>query len=156
MRHPHDGAAYLKEKRFAQPIIDMALQHHGSTPVSYFYCMAKAQDPNTDIRDYRHTGGRPKTVEAALVMLADGCEAAARAGGGDYRKVLRKIVMDRLEDGQLDRVSLSFKQLDTIMDAFASVFRGAYHGRIQYPGDAVPEERPLAEDIEKNDQSDSN
>ena len=43
------------------------------------------------------------------------------------------------------------------MDAFASgIPGGAYHGRIQYPGDAVPEERPLAEDFEKNDQSDSN
>ena len=31
-RHPHDGAALLKEQGFAQPIIDMALQHHGSTP----------------------------------------------------------------------------------------------------------------------------
>ena len=89
MRHPHDGAAYLKEKRFAQPIIDMALQHHGSTAGQLFFIgMAKAQDPNTDIRDYRHTGGAPQNGRGGACHACGRLRGGpARAGGGDYRKV---------------------------------------------------------------------
>ena len=134
IRHTHDSVAFLKEQGFAQPIIDIALQHHGSTPVNYFYHKAKGQDPNTDVRDYRHTGGRPTSVEAAIVMLADCCEAATRAGGADYQRIMRKIVRERVDDNQFDRVQLTFAQLDTIVESFASVLRGAYHGRVQYPG----------------------
>ena len=132
-RHPHDGAAYILEQGMARPIADIALQHHGSSVMAYFYYKAKEQDGQADIRDYRHTGGRPRTVEAALVMLADSCEAATRATGGDYKATMRKIVRERLDDGQLDLVRLTLKDLDVIVEAFESVLKGAYHGRIQYP-----------------------
>lgn len=137
-RHPHDGAAYILEQGMARPIADIALQHHGSSVISYFYYKAKEQDGQADIRDFRHTGGRPRTVEAALVMLADSCEAATRATGGDYKATMRKIVRDRLDDGQLDLVRLTLRDLDVIVEAFESVLKGAYHGRIQYPDGKKP------------------
>ena len=133
IRHTHDGAHFLKEHGFAQPIIDIALQHHGNSPVYYFYQKEKERNPEVDVGDFRHTGGRPRTVEAAIVMLADCCEAATRACEEDYQKVMRCIVDQRLEDGQLDRVPITLAQLDAVLETFASVLRGAYHGRIQYP-----------------------
>ena len=71
-------------------------------------------------------------------MLADSCEAATRATGGDYKATMRKIVRDRLDDGQLDLVRLTLRDLDVIVEAFESVLKGAYHGRIQYPDGKKP------------------
>jgi hypothetical protein len=133
LRHPRDSAATLRDHGVAKPVIDIALQHHGSTTVGYFYQKAKEADPNTDKSEYRYSCGRPETPEAAIVMLADSCEAATRANGGDYEKTLASIIRERMEDGQLDHVSLTFSQLDDISNAFACVLRGAYHGRVQYP-----------------------
>ena len=152
MRHPSESASLLKEQGTAQPIIDIALQHHGSSTVGYFYFKAKEQDPNADIRDFRYTGGKPGTTEAAIVMLADCCEAATRACNGDFDETMKKIFLDRVEDGQLDRAPLTFAQLDNIREAFLSVLRGAYHGRIQYQDNAEPAEK----DEEKANEGNSN
>ncbi len=154
MRHPHDSAILLKEQGIAQPIIDIALQHHGSSTVGFFYSKAKEQDSNADIRDFRHTGGKPNTAEAAIVMLADCCEAATRASGGEYDEMMRKIFLNRLEDGQLDKAPLTFAQLDTIRESFLSVLRGAYHGRIQYQDNT--DEKAVRDGEKADEQGNSN
>jgi putative nucleotidyltransferase with HDIG domain len=139
LRHPHDGAAYLREQGIAQPIIDIALEHHGDTPVGYFLNAAKERGESVDAREFCYTGGKPTSAEAAIVMLADCCEAATRAcaPNGDYRAVMNKIVRKRMEDGQFDRVDMTFAELGTVVDTFESVLRGAYHSRVQYPDGAV-------------------
>ena len=84
-------------------------------------------------------------------MLADCCEAATRAGGDDYTKIMRGIVRERVDDDQFDRVQLTFAQLDTIVETFASVLRGAYHGRVQYPSGikkAEAKEKPEGSDTD--------
>ncbi|MBQ9989070.1 MAG: HDIG domain-containing protein [Clostridia bacterium] len=157
-RHPHDSARLLMEQGMARPIIDIALQHQGNLCVSFFYQKAKEMGLNPDIHDYQYTGGRPRTVEAAIVMMADSCEAATRAAGGDDRTVISKIINTRLAEGQFDLVDLTFKDLDTIVEAFCSILRGAYHNRIKYPETKEnPNIQPDAKQIEQgetNEQAD--
>ena len=132
-RHPHDGARMLTEAGIPKPVVDIALQHHGTGVILYFYNEALKQNPDADIEHFRHTGGLPRSAEAAIIMLADSVEAAVRSDPTDYQEKIRKIIKSRLEDGQLDRAPLSLADLSKIGDAFESVLYGAYHNRVKYP-----------------------
>ncbi len=133
--HTTDGERMILEAGIAPEIARIALQHHGTTLMYYFYNKARENDPDIDPGLFRHNGGKPTTREAALIMLADATEAATRAGGaaGDYKRTMEKIIQQRYDDGQLDLVDLTFQDLNTIARAFESVLRGMYHHRIQYP-----------------------
>ena len=74
-------------------------------------------------------------------MLADGCEASVRAmrqkghlSHDQIEQQVRKIINDRLQQGQLDNCDLTLKELDTIARVFVKVLSGVHHARIDYPG----------------------
>ncbi|MFR5785692.1 MAG: HDIG domain-containing metalloprotein [Christensenellales bacterium] len=79
--HTRDGVELARKHRLPEPIIDMIRQHHGDTPVMYFYAKAVKMlgEENVDIRDFRYDGPKPQTAEAAILMLSDTVEAAVRA-----------------------------------------------------------------------------
>ena len=82
--HIKDGADLARQHRLPQPIIDLIVQHHGTTRVEFFYGRATEQkqtDPNggeVDESNYRYPGPKPQTKEAAVLMLADAVESASR------------------------------------------------------------------------------
>jgi hypothetical protein len=86
---------------------------------------------------YRYTGDKPQSREAALIMLADAAEAAARAlqkpTHNRLEQLVRKIVKERLRDGQLDESSLTLGDLETITKGYAQTLTTMYHTRIEYP-----------------------
>ncbi|OTA40715.1 MAG: hypothetical protein A6D92_14070 [Symbiobacterium thermophilum] len=74
-------------------------------------------------------------------MLADGCEASVRAmrqkghlSHDQIEQQVRRIINDRLQQGQLDNCDLTLKELDTIARVFVKVLSGVHHARIDYPG----------------------
>lgn len=90
--HTRDGVELARKHRLPEPIIDMIRQHHGDTPVMYFYAKAVKMlgEENVDIRDFRYDGPKPQTAEAAILMLSDTVEAAVRSmseptPGEDFR-----------------------------------------------------------------------
>ena len=88
-------------------------------------------------RDYIYPGPLPQTAETAVVMLADGVEAAARVlhepTPEKVRDVVEHIVRQRMEQGQLIDAPLTLRQIETIKDEFTRVLVGMYHNRIDYP-----------------------
>ena len=155
--HPRDGAAMAQKARLPQPVIDIIRQHHGDSPVMYFYDKAQKQFDATDISSFRYEGPRPQTREAATVMLADTIEAATRAmPNPDPDKInalIRKLVRGKLNDGQLDQCPLTFSDIDRICSAFSTVLSGVFHERIEYPdvtipprGEAAPEAAPARQE----------
>lgn len=78
--HPKDGAEILNKHKFPKNIIDIVEQHHGTSLLSYFYMKQKQLNPNQLVPelDFRYPGPKPKSKEAAIVMLADSVEAATR------------------------------------------------------------------------------
>ena len=141
--HTRDGAQMAQKARIPQPVIDIIRQHHGDTPTIYFYDKAKKlYGDSIDISAFRYEGPCPQTREAAVVMLADGIEAATRAmSNPDPEKIdalIRNFVRARLNDGQLDSSDLTFSDLDKICGAFSTVLTGAFHERIEYPTVAIP------------------
>ena len=115
------------------------MQHHGDTPVAYFYHKAtqQADGQTVDIADFRYDGKRPVSKESAIIMLADTVEAAVRSMPDPtpdaIRAFIAKLVKGKLEDGQLDNAPLTLKDITRICDAFSTVLNGVFHERIEYP-----------------------
>ncbi|MCK5811832.1 MAG: HDIG domain-containing protein [Clostridiales bacterium] len=137
--HPKDGYELAKKHKLPHAIRDIILQHHGTTLVQYFYHKA-SQNDDANEKDFRYPGPRPSTKEAAVVLLADSVEASVRSmnktSKGEIEGFIRKLIKEKLDDGQLDLCDLTLRNLDDIADAFTRVFSGYFHSRIQYPDKA--------------------
>ena len=70
-------------------------------------------------------------------MLADTVEAAVRSISDPTRdkisQMIRKLVRGKMEDGQLDECTLTFRDIGRICTAFETVLQGVFHERIEYP-----------------------
>lgn len=153
--HPKDGVALAQKSRMPKPILEIIEQHHGDTPVIYFYdrCIKQNGIENVNIEDFRYPGPRPQTREAAIVMLADTVEAAARAmpdpNMEKMDQLIRKLVRSKMDDGQLDDSPLTMKDLDRICKAFLTVLTGVFHQRVEYPKVEIPHKGGMAETTAK-------
>jgi hypothetical protein len=143
--HVRDGLELAREHRLPAGIQAIIEQHHGTTLVAYFYQRALESDRPELVTeaDFRYECTKPQTKEAALVMLADSVEAAVRAlqkpTPARLEGLTRKIVKERLHDGQLDECDLTFKDLNTIAATFIQVLTGVFHSRIEYPESMITE-----------------
>lgn len=139
--HVKDGVEMGMQHKLGQPIIDGILQHHGTTLISYFYHKALEQrqdgDPEISEDDFRYPGPKPQFKEAALCMLADSIEAAARSldepTPARLQSLVRNIIQKKFTDGQLDECNLTLKEIAKIEKAFIRILLGIYHQRIDYP-----------------------
>ncbi|NTV91258.1 MAG: HDIG domain-containing protein, partial [Clostridiales bacterium] len=137
--HTDDGVEIATEYNLPVPIRDIIGQHHGTTLATYFFFKAQQTDKTESIKqeEYRYQGPRPKTREAAVVMLADSVEAAVRAlndkAEGKMEGLIRKVIKEKLDDSQLDLCDLTLKDLDLMAKAFLRVFSGYFHERDEYP-----------------------
>ncbi|MDW7675421.1 MAG: HDIG domain-containing protein, partial [Bacillota bacterium] len=137
--HVKDGGEMAREHQLPPVIADIVEQHHGTSLMSFFYYKAKEGEKKENISeaDFRYDGPKPQTKEAALVMLGDSVEAAVRAmqnpTPGRVEGLVRKIIKDKLNDGQLDECDLTLRDLEKITQAFLRVLNGIFHSRIEYP-----------------------
>lgn len=137
--HTKDGEELAIKYRIPKIIRDIIVQHHGNTLVAYFYHKARQVEKPEELKEetFRYEGPLPNTREAAVVMLADSVEAAVRAmpekTQGKIEGLVRKIIKDKLDDGQLDRCDLTLKDLSIIADSFMQVLSGVFHERTEYP-----------------------
>ena len=137
--HTRDGVELARKHHLPEPIVDIIRQHHGDTPVMYFYVKAVQMlgEENVDIGDFRYDGPKPQSAEAAILMLSDTVEAAVRSlhepTPQKISDLIRKLVRGKMEDGQLDECTLTFRDIGNICTAFETVLKGVFHERIEYP-----------------------
>ena len=137
--HTKDGVMLAQKEHLPPEIQKIILQHHGVTPVMYFYhkALQLSNGQTVDINEFRYTGPKPDTKEAAIVMLADTIEAAVRSMKSPTPKAIDqfivRLVRGKLEDGQLSDSPLSLRDIDEICEAFSDILKGVYHERIEYP-----------------------
>ena len=140
--HTEDGVKMAQKNRLPQAIIDIIAQHHGNTYPSYFY--KKAIDeaklkglPEPDPNAFRYKSTVPQSKEAAIVMLADTCEAAIKSmKTTDIKEVetlIRKLIKRKIDEDQLVNSGLSFDDIEKIIKAFLNIYSGQFHERITYP-----------------------
>ena len=142
INHVKEGVELAKKLKLPPEIRNIIEQHHGNSLVRYFFQKAKEKyDPEMHTikeESYRYAGPIPKTKEAALVMLSDSVEAAARSIKAPSRTNLKRMINDiinsYLEDGQLDDCDFSLKEFRTMASSFMATLYTLYHPRIEYPG----------------------
>lgn len=138
--HVHDGVQLAHEHKIPKDIIDIIEQHHGETLVKYFYHKAlndENESASINSDDFKYKGPKPKSKEAAIVMMADSVEAAVRSLSEPTKKnieeLVKKIIEGKFNEEQLQDCHLTFKDLETIKRTFVSILMGIFHERIEYP-----------------------
>lgn len=138
LAHVTDGLELATKYGIPTRIHDLIAQHHGTMLVQYFYRKAsEGADQPVDESAFRYIGPRPQSREAAIMMLADGVEAAVRANrdhsSENIATIVDNIFRERIAGGQLDECELTLSDLHKIRAAFLTVLQSIFHPRIEYP-----------------------
>jgi putative nucleotidyltransferase with HDIG domain len=146
--HVTDGVKLAERYRLPPRIREMIPQHHGTRTISFFYQQAAERTTESvDAALFTYPGPRPQTREAAILMLSDSTEAAARASRDHSRdaieRLVERIVRQRLEEGQFDECNLTLRDLTRIKQSFVTLLTGIYHPRIPYPPSSTEPRPPL-------------
>jgi putative nucleotidyltransferase with HDIG domain len=136
--HVDEGLKLARRHRLPRPLADFIPEHQGTLKMGYFLHEARRRDPAIQESAYRYRGPIPRSRETAVLMLADGCEAALRSLPPDTsedqaRAMVRRIVDARWQDGQLSDSGLTLAELELLVRAFVRVWRRMRHRRIPYP-----------------------
>jgi putative nucleotidyltransferase with HDIG domain len=153
INHVKDGDELARRHKLPHRVRDFILEHQGAGLVRVFYHEAQktaAPDP-VDEKDFRYPGPKPSSRETALVMLADSCESAVRAVRPETQagidELVRKIINQKLIEGELSQSPLTLTDLETTRRIFVQSLQGAHHPRIAYP-EAVAAKMPTTGDAE--------
>ncbi len=141
LQHVADGLSLARKHHLPPRIQDFIREHHGTLLTRYQYTRAVQVAGNhpelVDESLYRYPGPRPQSRETALLMLADGCEARARAelpqNEQDLHNLIKQVFDFCLKEGQLDDTRMTLRDLTVAAESFTSTLRGMYHPRIHYP-----------------------
>jgi len=138
--HVKDGIKLLRGFGLPQEIIDFVPQHHGTSLIEHFHNLARreAVESGADVEegDFRYPGPKPQTKEAALMMLADTVEAAAKAmpdpNPTRILALVQRMIAKKMEDGQFDECDMTLRELAQVDKAFTRVLSGMHHTRPVY------------------------
>ncbi len=136
--HVDEGLKFARKNRLPKPIANFIPEHQGTLKMGYFFQKAKEKNPDINEYYFRYKGPIPQSKETAILMLADGCEAALRAmninaSDKEALETISNIIYSRKKDGQLDDSNLSKGEIFLIKRAFLNVWKRIRHRRIQYP-----------------------
>ena len=135
--HVREGLELADAYKLPHALRAFITEHHGTGTISYFLDRARQRDTDLVPGDFIYPGPLPQTKETAVVMLADGIEAAARVlhepTPEKVRVVVEHIVRQRIDQGQLIDAPLTLRQIEVIKEEFIRVLVGMYHNRIDYP-----------------------
>lgn len=145
--HTSDGLELARKYRLPRSISAFITEHHGTSQIGYFYHKACKEygKENVDRERYQHLGPRPQTKETAIVMMADGCEAAVRSirprDAKALEELVRSLIGKMIAAGQLNVAPLTLLETDTIASSFVNTLQGVFHPRIRYPSGETGQER---------------
>lgn len=136
--HAKDGYTLIKNNHLPDFLADVAIQHHGTMPIRYFYAKAlKLTDGELNIEDFSYLGPKPQTKVAAIIMIADAAEAAVRATNSrkpeDAERAIRMVIEERMDLEQFAECDITMGDLTKIRLALVNTLTGVYHHRIKYP-----------------------
>ncbi|HKP86247.1 MAG TPA: HDIG domain-containing protein [Blastocatellia bacterium] len=140
--HVKQGIELARKHKLPPRIIAIIPQHHGTGLMKYFYYKARKAASDSDSKalehEFRYPGPKPQTKEAAIIMIADSVEAAARTVESPtptkLRNMIDTIITRIRDDGQLDECDITLRELRIVAENFVKVLMGIHHHRIAYPG----------------------
>ncbi|MBQ9554949.1 MAG: HDIG domain-containing protein [Muribaculaceae bacterium] len=139
--HVANGLKLAEDAGLPKVIKDLIAQHHGKGTTRYFYYKARELRPEVEVdpAPFTYPGPNPQTKEAAILMMADACEAATKSlsdhSEAAIAAMVGKIIDGQVADGLLREAPISFRDVETIKQLFVERLRTAYHMRVSYPSD---------------------
>ena len=143
--HIKDGVEMARTYQLPGQFVDFIEQHHGTTRVEYFFQMAKqAETKDNEVQEsqFRYSGPRPQTKEAAILMICDMIEAASRNLPDPSHQAINNLAVNlvnqRIQDDQFDECDLSYNDLKVIRESVVEQLSAIYHSRVKYPSENDP------------------
>lgn len=133
--HVRDGMDIAEENKLPNTLRRFIAEHHGTTVQKYFYEKAKALGESVTQEQFRYPGPRPQSRETALVMFADSVEAAVKARNKPFDSIrdltilVRGVIRLKAEEGQLNDVDFTMKEMASIESCFVDILRSMYNSR---------------------------
>ena len=136
--HAREGAKLIKKYKLPEFFADIAVQHHGTLPIKYFYAKAlKMSDGELNVANYSYSGPTPTTKIAAIIMIADASEAAARSLSNrtpeKVASLVSSIVEERMNLEQFIDCNITLHELNIVTQTVINQLAGVYHSRVKYP-----------------------
>ena len=157
--HVTDGIKRAEKANLPEVVKDLIAQHHGKGKTRYFYNMALKQSAtgNVDVTPFTYPGPNPQTKEAAILMMADSCEAAAKSlaepNEVNITNLVEKIIDSQVNEGLFNESPISFKDVGEVKKSLIKRLLTFYHTRVSYPEDVKVKEN---QDTADNDELDTN
>ena len=139
IEHVPNGLKLAEEADLPKVIKELIAQHHGKGVTRYFYYKAREARPDEEVdpAPFTYPGPNPQTKEAAILMMADACEAATKSLSDHSEEAIgamvNKIIDGQIADGLLRETPISFRDVETVKKLFVERLRTAYHVRVSYP-----------------------
>jgi cyclic-di-AMP phosphodiesterase PgpH len=177
--HVKDGVDLALKHKLPKAVVDVIQQHHGTTLIQSFYQRARSNEarppaapadasaanpadpfprgPESRVCEttYRYDGPKPQFKESAIIMLADGVEAATRSlrrvTPQHLGELIDQIFSSRLGDDQLADAPVTLAELSQIKGSFAFTLLNMLHARVAYsPAPEKPDEAHAPKKSEQN------
>lgn len=153
--HVRDGLKIADQYGLPKVIKDFIVTHHGKGTAKYFLVSWKNEHPGQepDLERFSYPGPNPFTRETALLMMADGVEAASRSLP-EYTDEAISSLVDRIIDGQVaagffNDCPLTFRDISQIKAVFRDRLKSVYHPRVSYPEEKKAAPAPAVSAEEK-------
>ena len=136
--HTLFGEILAKKYRLPKEIISICREHHGTTPVGYFYrkALSLTEDGDLPSVDYVYSGPKPQSKVAAIIMIADTIEATCRSFMPDVKEefvaMVDRLVGEKLNLGQFDECPITLDDLNKIKETIIDVLPSVHHSRVSY------------------------
>ena len=135
--HVTAGVKIMEAHDLPASIQDICWQHHGTTLVQYFYYQAQQEGHPVNQADFRYPGPKPRTKEAAVIMIADSVEAASRSlkeySQASIEGLVGAIIQGKVADDQFSECDLTVNELKIVQASLIQGVASMYHTRIEYP-----------------------
>lgn len=137
--HVFDGMKLAEKHNLPTAVKDFIITHHGKGKTKYFYISWCNEHPGEtpDEEKFTYPGPNPFSRETAILMMADGVEAASRSlpeyTEESISNLVNKIIDSQVNEGYFKHCPITFKNIEEIKEVFKEKLKIIYHTRISYP-----------------------
>lgn len=135
--HVIDGIELAKRYNLPDRVIDFIRTHHGTSKVYYFYKKQQALFDQVDEEEFTYKGPKPFSKETAIVMMADGVEAASKSlkepSYEGLNNFVIKVIDQQMEDKQFINANITLAEIETVKKVLLNKLVNVYQLRIEYP-----------------------
>lgn len=148
--HVTEGVKLAERENLPTIIRDFIVTHHGTGITKFFYIKYKNEHPEEEVDPvpFTYPGPNPFTREQAILMIADGVEAASRSlpeyTEESISTLVNRMIDQDVTDGYFKECPITFRDLAIAKLVLIERLKAIYHTRISYP------EMKKASEEEKN------